>query len=296
MPGGPAPLEAFGDRFALSSGLHHHGAVCLPRRGTNLRAILGGMEEAAPSRKRPWFQLHLSTCVVLMVIAGVLVWVNSIKRALGLYGGNDMTDLFGYGWPYQFHTFIEPDPAWAYSTIKSFDVGYFATDLLVALVFLTPAAIASEQIIRNGNVHPQKRPWFWLHPGTWLVLVVVAGTLVGLNSKVFWVRSIVPYVWERWEIIPEDVEARRLSDITFDGPGWPIHAFSDVTMTKLGSDYEHRISDYTWRQATLKNDEWVSIMLLNAICGLIALAFTALGFESFLRRLARKRAAREPAP
>ena len=31
-------------------------------------------------KKRPWFQLHLSTCVVLMFVAGGLMWANWINR------------------------------------------------------------------------------------------------------------------------------------------------------------------------------------------------------------------------
>lgn len=27
----------------------------------------------SPPKRRPWFQFHLSTCVVLLVVAGVLV-------------------------------------------------------------------------------------------------------------------------------------------------------------------------------------------------------------------------------
>ncbi|MCK6474725.1 MAG: hypothetical protein L6R28_23640 [Planctomycetes bacterium] len=34
----------------------------------------------APKRKRAWFQLHLSTCVALMCVAGVLVWVNVVPH------------------------------------------------------------------------------------------------------------------------------------------------------------------------------------------------------------------------
>jgi len=33
------------------------------------------MSDDAP-KKRSWFQIHLSTAVVLMVVAGVLMWVN----------------------------------------------------------------------------------------------------------------------------------------------------------------------------------------------------------------------------
>lgn len=41
-------------------------------------------EQASPAppapRKRAWFQLHLSTCVVLMLAAGVLMWANAIPQ------------------------------------------------------------------------------------------------------------------------------------------------------------------------------------------------------------------------
>lgn len=42
-------------------------------------------EQASPAappalRKRAWFQLHLSTCVVLMLAAGFLVWANVRER------------------------------------------------------------------------------------------------------------------------------------------------------------------------------------------------------------------------
>lgn len=59
-----------------------------------------------PPKKRPWFQLHLSTCVVLMVVAGVLVWANTLDRYHGqavTWGLLDNDDVLAqpeyYGWP-----------------------------------------------------------------------------------------------------------------------------------------------------------------------------------------------------
>ncbi|HEY3321379.1 MAG TPA: hypothetical protein VGP72_12985 [Planctomycetota bacterium] len=59
-------------------------------------------------KRRPLFQLHLSTCIVLMFVAGALMWANMRRspRQLGL----EMTNLSGgtcsfgsirsYGWPF----------------------------------------------------------------------------------------------------------------------------------------------------------------------------------------------------
>ena len=45
---------------------------------------------AEPSKRRAWFQLHLSTCVVLMVVAGVLL-------ALNFRDSNDLIGVAYYG-------------------------------------------------------------------------------------------------------------------------------------------------------------------------------------------------------
>ena len=47
------------------------------------------MPESAESPKRPWFQIHLSTAVVLMVVAGILLWATEkiISNQL-VAGGN----------------------------------------------------------------------------------------------------------------------------------------------------------------------------------------------------------------
>ncbi|MCK6472592.1 MAG: hypothetical protein L6R28_12680 [Planctomycetes bacterium] len=45
----------------------------------------------APPKKRPWFQLHLSTCVVLMFIAGALVGIN-----IGTYHSIGRYEVYGF--------------------------------------------------------------------------------------------------------------------------------------------------------------------------------------------------------
>ena len=53
-------------------------------------------------KRRAWFQLHLSTCVVLMIVAGALVWVNVVARYGQFpidrpYSGAEI--YLVYGWP-----------------------------------------------------------------------------------------------------------------------------------------------------------------------------------------------------
>ncbi|MCK6474026.1 MAG: hypothetical protein L6R28_20070 [Planctomycetes bacterium] len=51
---------------------------------------------AEPPKRRAWFQLHLSTCVVLMVVAGALGCVNFIPFSRG---APEITHYCAYGWP-----------------------------------------------------------------------------------------------------------------------------------------------------------------------------------------------------
>lgn len=73
----------------------------------------------SPPKPRPWFQFHLSTCVVLMVVAGVLVWANTRsivavepKRSMFETGAAFSSALVEYafgsgevrrGWPFEYY-------------------------------------------------------------------------------------------------------------------------------------------------------------------------------------------------
>jgi len=51
-----------------------------------------------PTKKRPWFQYHLSTAVVLMFVAAGLLWLN--VRGGAEYGSLSQHDGYQYlGWP-----------------------------------------------------------------------------------------------------------------------------------------------------------------------------------------------------
>lgn len=59
-------------------------------------------EPEAPPRRR--FQLHLSTCIIVMVVAGVLVWANAVPRMVGEDTCDGMRGNFmERGWPWSFH-------------------------------------------------------------------------------------------------------------------------------------------------------------------------------------------------
>lgn len=52
--------------------------------------------------KRPWFQLHLSTCIVLMFVAGMLMLANFWPWIVGAENTGNMTRGPLYGFPYEF--------------------------------------------------------------------------------------------------------------------------------------------------------------------------------------------------
>ncbi len=75
---------------------------------------------ADPEKKRRWFQVHLSTCIVLMFVAAGLVWLNLKARPAIEQGSIDQntksrvghlekyyTRLQIRGWPYEFQNFFE---------------------------------------------------------------------------------------------------------------------------------------------------------------------------------------------
>lgn len=58
------------------------------------------METGKPRR---WFQLHLSTCVIMMFVASGLVWLNVRANSNPQFEGNTIDYLDGYGWPLYYY-------------------------------------------------------------------------------------------------------------------------------------------------------------------------------------------------
>ncbi|MCK6470943.1 MAG: hypothetical protein L6R28_04275 [Planctomycetes bacterium] len=115
---------------------------------------------------RAWFQLHLSTCVVLMVVAGALVWANveirfegetiglnpagqpqknPARRACGVAEKHDQ------GWPFNFRTSYKAQGEHPYELHidAKWGSGAFVMDICIAIAVLVLAAFLCEYLIRR---------------------------------------------------------------------------------------------------------------------------------------------------
>ena len=115
----------------------------------------GTMEAMDEPKSRRWFQIHYSTVIVMTLVAGILVWTNTVRLLLNQYGL--------LGWPLsQFKPHL-----------------HNAIYILYFIGLLITAGIFCEFII---HIHFRNRTWFQLHLSTALALMLVMGVLVGLNS------------------------------------------------------------------------------------------------------------------
>ena len=111
------------------------------------------MNDDAP-RKRPWFQIHLSTAVVLMVVAGVLVWAN-VRKPVVLIRNSRIIELDRMGWPWNAESSIggyldqTPDQAIRNARLRYFGTSEFYLNLITALAILTAVAVGCEYLIRR---------------------------------------------------------------------------------------------------------------------------------------------------
>ena len=94
-------------------------------------------------RKRPWFQIHLSTAVVLMVVAGGLVWANvALKSIYGIYDS--------YGWPFDaFYARSNRSGGYFGIQIEGLHAGPALGNLIVTLAILTAVAVGCEWWVRR---------------------------------------------------------------------------------------------------------------------------------------------------
>jgi len=95
-------------------------------------------------KKRPLYQLHLSTCVVLMFVAGTMVWLNLVERRSS---DNWPYDRY-FGWPW---TAVEIDFDAPYGSMTNMfwhNRWRIATNLSVCLPLLTAVAFVCEYCLR----------------------------------------------------------------------------------------------------------------------------------------------------
>ncbi len=94
------------------------------------------MNDSSPSRR--WFQLSLTTCILMMVVAGVLVWGN-VKSS------------FRIGWPLICYRKMLFNPVGGphLNTYHFWNSDRLILDVVVALAILAATATLSETLIRR---------------------------------------------------------------------------------------------------------------------------------------------------
>ena len=115
-------------------------------------------------KKRPWFQIHRSTAIVLMFAGGGILWANAnsswyvLKLNLSPSDqyGSQYNKIYAYGWPYDAVWDVhdngvkQPDGKFLYTRIET-KPAYeaIAIDLLIGLLLLLAATCISEWFIRR---------------------------------------------------------------------------------------------------------------------------------------------------
>ncbi|MCK6473535.1 MAG: hypothetical protein L6R28_17560 [Planctomycetes bacterium] len=128
----------------------------------------------SPPRKRAWFQLHLSTCIVLMVVVGCLVWANLQTYPASLMVRNDGQRVGflrnessweqGIGWPGCFYLLPmkqsdlqssdQPQGDSGWKVPGAWDGGHLIGNLMIASIVLICTAYICEWLIRRRRRAP----------------------------------------------------------------------------------------------------------------------------------------------
>ncbi|MCY3020742.1 MAG: hypothetical protein NTW87_17125 [Planctomycetota bacterium] len=170
------------------------------------------------AKKRPWFQFHLSTAIILMFVAGGLLWANvrlhtqrvdlffGESRVVSRFEAREWGNRTVRGWPldYMQHSLVGK---WYFAP------GNLVIDAAVTIVLLLGVAILAESLFHHSmptvsDPPGQPRPWFRLHLSTLLVMALVTSALVWLQDATAW-RSGAVY----W--------------------GFPFHAYANNEITSV---------------------------------------------------------------
>ena len=136
-----------------------------PKNGVTGRQGDGGMGMDAKPKKRPWFQFHLSTAVVLMFVASGLLWSNLRFTEFEVESGFPGSDSYGtntyggYGWPMPFYVRHEcfTNEAKNYADFVSpyvVSVGAAGLSGGIVLAILFTAGFLLEWRIRRQSANP----------------------------------------------------------------------------------------------------------------------------------------------
>ena len=96
--------------------------------------------------RRPWFQFHLSTAVVLMFVAGGLMWANMTKSVVMLSRPAE-----SFGWPVPFLIYRVGMKGDVY---QDWYHACFVLDALLALCILLLCALSCEYLLRRRERRP----------------------------------------------------------------------------------------------------------------------------------------------
>ena len=130
---------------------------------------------ADPPKKRRWFRIHLSTAVVLMLVATGLVWANvrSSPKSKAKFAVQRFFQIIPEprtrGWPWQYQTFYDdPDTqATFYDIVQegqgliqieatAINLKLLLLDILAVIAILAATAFASESLIRRRSRKQQE--------------------------------------------------------------------------------------------------------------------------------------------
>jgi ABC-type branched-subunit amino acid transport system permease subunit len=107
---------------------------------------------------RRLFQLHLSSCLILVVLAAVLNWAIVHERCLGGGGAYNSVMHYAQGWPFDFSNrhVVYSDSTGLVSNWKisrsvqdGFSVGRLIANIMIALAILCAVAIFAEALVRK---------------------------------------------------------------------------------------------------------------------------------------------------
>ena len=103
-------------------------------------------------KKRPWFQYHLSTAVVVMFVASGLLWANLSEAPGGNLSDWGVT-VHVYGWPAKVY-WVTADNTGAGFFWKERGYGGLAIDAGIALAILLTVAVLCEWAVRRRERRP----------------------------------------------------------------------------------------------------------------------------------------------
>ncbi|MCK6471000.1 MAG: hypothetical protein L6R28_04570 [Planctomycetes bacterium] len=96
-----------------------------------------------PQTKRPWFQLRLLTCIVLMFVAGLLIWANMVSGEMITVDGECV------------HNWGFPLPVYKRGLELGagicFDPFFVFGNVIIGLLIMIGIARIMEWLLRKGN-------------------------------------------------------------------------------------------------------------------------------------------------